>query len=80
MRRRSRTTGRTGNGEGQSELCVDTTCRSAFNLGYKSVLVEDGHATFDAPDLPAAAITPHENRVLGSWFARRKKAREVTFQ
>jgi nicotinamidase-related amidase len=64
----------------QSEVCVDTTCRSAFNLGYESVLVEDGHTTFDTPDLPAAAISAHENRVLGSYFARRKKAGEVVFQ
>ena len=64
----------------QSEMCVDTTCRSAYNMGYKLVLVEDGHSTFNTPDLSAEAITRHHNRVLGRWFARVKKAAEVSFQ
>jgi nicotinamidase-related amidase len=64
----------------QSEMCVDTTCRSAFNMGYKNVLVEDGHSTFNTPDLSAEAITRHHNRVLSHFFAKVRKASEVTFQ
>ncbi len=64
----------------QSEMCVDTTCRSAFNLDYKCVLVEDGHTTFDTPDLPAEAISRHENRTLGRVFAKVMKASEVVFR
>jgi len=61
----------------QSELCVDTTCRSAYNLGYRVVLVEDGHSTFNTPDLPAEAISRHHNRVLGRWFAEVMKASDA---
>ncbi|MGE5580878.1 MAG: cysteine hydrolase family protein [Bacillota bacterium] len=64
----------------QSELCVDTTCRSAYNLGYRVVLVEDGHSTFNTPDLPAEAISRHHNRVLGSWFAEVMKASDAAGQ
>lgn len=64
----------------QSEMCVDTTTRSAFNLGYEAVLVEDGHSTFNTPDLSAEAISRHHNRVLGRQFARVLKSYEVTFQ
>lgn len=64
----------------QSEMCVDTTTRSAFNFGYKAVLVEDGHSTFNTPDLSAGAISRHHNRVLGRQFARVMKSYEVTFQ
>ena len=64
----------------QSEMCVDTTTRSAFNFGYGVTLVEDAHTTFDRPYLPAEMISRHHSAVLGSWFAKLKKAREVSFQ
>jgi nicotinamidase-related amidase len=69
----------------QTEFCVDTTCRRAFSLGYQNILVSDGHSTYDSPDLSAAQIIAHHNRVLGNpetpalRFAELKKTVEVEF-
>ena len=52
----------------QTELCVDTTCRRAFSLGYKVTLVSDAHSTWDSDDLTAQGIINHHNRIL-RWFA-----------
>ncbi|PKM69378.1 MAG: cysteine hydrolase [Firmicutes bacterium HGW-Firmicutes-19] len=52
----------------QSEYCVDTTCRSAFALGYETILIEDGHSTCDSNFLFADQIIKHHNQVLGTWF------------
>ena len=49
----------------QTEYCVDTSCRAAADLGYKVVLVRDGHTTFDNGVLPAEKIVAHHNRTLG---------------
>ena len=35
----------TGN---QTEMCVDTTCRRAFSLGYDVTVVKDAHGTWDS--------------------------------
>jgi nicotinamidase-related amidase len=53
----------------QTEVCIDTTCRRANSLGYEVVLARDTHSTWDTPDLTAAQIIAHHNRVLGDWFA-----------
>jgi nicotinamidase-related amidase len=50
----------------QTEYCIDTNCRVAFDRGYKVVLAKDAHTTFDSPVLPAAQIIAHHNRVLAS--------------
>lgn len=34
-----------------TEFCVDTAARAALGRGYDVVLVEDGHTTFDRPDV-----------------------------
>ena len=49
-----------------SELCVDTTCRRAVGLGYRTTLVADGHATVDAPleGVPPGRRAALMNRVL----------------
>jgi nicotinamidase-related amidase len=52
----------------QSEYCIDTTCRSAFALGYGTILIEDGHSTCDSNILLAEQIIRHHNQVLGNWF------------
>ena len=52
----------------QSEYCVDTTCRSAFGLGYKVYLVEDAHTTGDSGALTGEQIVNHHNSTLGSAF------------
>jgi len=61
----------------QTEFCVDTTVRAAYERGYKATLASDGHTTFDTKTLPAASIIAHTNATLGSGFATLKKAEEI---
>jgi nicotinamidase-related amidase len=63
----------------QTEYCVDSTCRAAYGLGYKLVLVSDAHTTFDSPILSAARIRNHHNQTLGGSFAECVPAAEVAF-
>ncbi|MDP4549323.1 cysteine hydrolase family protein [Alkalihalobacillus macyae] len=51
----------------QTEVCVDTTCRSAFSKGFSIDLILDAHSTWNSPDLSAHKIIQHHNRTLG-WF------------
>mgnify|MGYP001823233219 CR=1 FL=1 len=52
----------------QTEYCVDTTCRVAFEYGYEVVIPEMANTTFDNGDLTAAAIHELMNRRL--WDGR----------
>ena len=61
----------------QTEYCIDTTCRAAFALGYKVLLVSDAHTTFDSPALSAAQIIAHHNATLGGPFCELKRADEI---
>ena len=63
----------------QTEFCVDTTCRSAAERGYKVVLASDAHTTFDTDVLSAERIIAHHNRTLGGGFARLAKAEDIAF-
>lgn len=63
----------------QSDYCVDTTVRRAFSLGYRGILVQDGHSTCNSRVLSAEQIVAHENLVLGGWFAKLLAAKEVNF-
>ncbi|MDP5272839.1 cysteine hydrolase family protein [Chengkuizengella axinellae] len=63
----------------QTDFCVDTTCRRAFSMGYKSVLVEDGHSTFDTEVLKAEQIIAHHNNTLGGRFVELKSTNEIEF-
>ncbi|MBI6872694.1 cysteine hydrolase family protein [Clostridium aciditolerans] len=65
----------------QTEFCVDTTCRCAFSLGYKNVLVSDGHSTYDSDILSASQIIEHHNRIIGGQvsFAELKETEKVEF-
>lgn len=60
----------------QSEVCVDTTCRRAFSLGYKVQLVSDAHSTWNSSDLTASQIIDHHNNLL-RWFAEVKDSEAV---
>lgn len=62
----------------QSEMCVDTTCRRAFSLGYDVTLVQDAHSTWNSEHLSARQIIDHENATL-RWFADLKESRGVDF-
>lgn len=62
----------------QTEVCVDTTCRRAFSLGYKVTLISDTHSTWDSQAITAQEIINHHNGVL-RWFAEVNPSRSITF-
>ncbi|OPG15479.1 cysteine hydrolase family protein [Ferroacidibacillus organovorans] len=62
----------------QTELCVDTTCRRAFTMGYDVVLAKDSHSTFNKKNLSAQQIIEHHNDLL-RWFAETKESERITF-
>jgi nicotinamidase-related amidase len=51
---------------GQTEYCVDTTCRRATTLGYNVTLVGDAHTTddYDGATISAAQRIDYHNEVL----------------
>ena len=61
----------------QTEYCLDTTCRSAWRLGYDVTLVSDAHSTWDGEVLSAEQIIAHHNRILGGWFVALATTEEV---
>ena len=63
----------------QTELCVDTTCRRAFSMGYKVTLVSDTHSTFDSAELTAQQIIHHHNTTL-RWFADVQPSSDIRFK
>lgn len=62
----------------QSEVCVDTTTRSAFSKEYEVTLVTDAHSTWSSNELTATQIIHHHNQVL-RWFAETKPTAEIHF-
>jgi nicotinamidase-related amidase len=62
----------------QTEMCVDTTTRRAYSLGYDVTVVKDAHSTFHTPGLTAEQIIGHHNNTL-RWFAAVVPAEEITF-
>jgi nicotinamidase-related amidase len=63
----------------QTEYCIDTTCRSAFSLGYNVTLVEDAHSTMDGSksQISAKQKINHHNNVLGSCFANVQPTQKI---
>jgi nicotinamidase-related amidase len=64
----------------QTEMCVDSACRGAASLGYRVVLVADGHTTYDTPVIAAELIIAHHNRLLGRGFAQLADAEQVRLE
>ncbi|MBS8263733.1 cysteine hydrolase [Mesobacillus boroniphilus] len=60
----------------QTEICVDTTIRSAFSKGYQVTLVSDLHSTWPGNEITAQQIISHHNGVL-RWFADVKSSDEI---
>lgn len=54
----------------KSEYCVDTTCRAAADLGFRVVLIEDGHTSVDNGVLSAEQIIAHHNQTLAGPFVQ----------
>ena len=63
----------------QSEVCVDTSCRRAFSLGFETILVSDAHSTWDSEGLTAEQIICHHNRILARPFATLLPAAAIDF-
>lgn len=63
----------------QTEVCVDTTVRSALAHGYESVLVGDAHSSYDNGVLTGAQIVAHHNTVLNRRFCTVMNAADVEF-
>ena len=62
----------------QTDVCVDTTCRRAYSMGYKVTLLSDAHSTWASEELTAQEIINHHNRVL-RWFADVCKSDEFEY-
>jgi nicotinamidase-related amidase len=52
----------------QTELCIDTTCRSAVNRGWQVTLIGNGHSTWQRGSLTPQDIIAHHNDLLQDWF------------
>jgi nicotinamidase-related amidase len=63
----------------QTEVCVDTTVRSALAHGYASVLAADGHSTYDTATAPASTIVAHHNAVLNRRFCTVMPSGDIRF-
>lgn len=48
-------------GGAQTDLCVDSSVRSALALGFDVSVASDAHSTLDTPALDAARIRAHHN-------------------
>lgn len=64
----------------QTDVCVDSTCRAAADLGYQVTLVSDAHSTWDNTILNAAQIIMHHNATLKNYdFVHLRTTDEVRF-
>jgi nicotinamidase-related amidase len=63
----------------QTEYCIDTTVRAAFERGYGLTVVSDAHTTFDGKVLPADKIIAQAHHIWDGRFAKLKKAAEIKF-
>lgn len=63
----------------KTEFCVDTTCRAAADLGFKTMLITDAHTTMDTPVLAAKAIIAHHNATLNGPFVTLLSTDECLF-
>lgn len=52
----------------QTEVCVDSTCRAAKDLGYQVTLVSDAHSTWSNDVLSAEKIIEHHNTTLRDYY------------
>lgn len=63
----------------QTEVCVDTTIRSALAHGYTNVLAGDAHSSYDNDILKAKDIVAHHNSVLNRRFCEVTATQDITF-
>ena len=53
-----------------TDLCVDATVRSAAALGFKVVVVADGHTVSDRPHLSAERVIEHHHWIWANLLAK----------
>jgi nicotinamidase-related amidase len=63
----------------QSEYCVDSAVRGAYERGYKITLVSDAHSTFNSRAASAEKIIAIQNDTMNGSLAKVMKAEEVEF-
>ncbi len=63
----------------QSEYCVDSAIRGAYERGYKVTLVSDAHSTFDSKVAKAVDIIAIQNDTMADSFATLRKTVDVIF-
>lgn len=63
----------------QTEICINSTARQAVELGFKVIIVEDGHSTFDSKEMRAIDVIEKYNKELND-VARIEKAENILFQ
>lgn len=63
----------------QTEVCVDTTIRSALAHGFTSILAGDAHSSYDNDAIPAKSIVAHHNTVLNRRFCTVMDAEDIEF-
>lgn len=62
----------------QTEYCIDTTCRVAFEKGYKLIMPEYTNTTFDNGSLTGKEIYEHHNlRIFKNQFAKMEDVEKV---
>ena len=64
----------------QSEYCVDTSVRAAYERGYKVTLASDAHSTMNSRALAAKDIIAHHNTTLNGSFAEVLPVAEIDFR
>ncbi|WP_257348371.1 cysteine hydrolase family protein [Pseudalkalibacillus decolorationis] len=53
----------------QTDFCVDSTCRGAFDLHYDVTLITDAHTTNNNDLLSAPQIIKHTQNTLGNFWS-----------
>lgn len=69
---------------GQTDYCIDTTCRRATTMGYNVTLVADAHTTEDNDLLTAPQVIAYHNYMLNGFrtddcIIKVKPTDEITF-
>jgi nicotinamidase-related amidase len=63
----------------ETPMCVDTSTRRAYSLGYNVTLIADGHSTAQYAELTVPQIIAHHNGALQA-FAAIKPAADIEFE
>lgn len=63
----------------KTQYCIDATCRSAVELGFKPILIADAHTCMDTALLPAKTIIEHHNQTLSGAFVQLISSHDLEF-